>query len=657
MYKNGCLIILILLIILSGCSDTSMGSDSSYEKDPVEITSLTKGEILHEGSFLEIEYTVNEQETILNKLIISILNSEGEAVKEVVIEEEPLSEYIPEMEIEYGFPEGRYRLLLEFYNGDELFLSDEREFFITSESYYIKSITSYPPVLYPGGGGLFYADIESPADDCWLRWSLDGSEIASGMRSGGYQSIRIDAPENEGVYELSLEVFPLPPAYEAGYDYQSTVIDFIPVYVNTNQKSGVNEFGPEDDFYALFHFRGSLINSSETELTGVESLGPVGSPVLSVKNGVFGYYLDGSSGFESEQCILPVEDGSLQSFSLMFSLLPGSLEGLSSEQDGTGLFYSGTEDGSFSLAVNAFPDGSLNAVLTAGGEEFQLYSEIPLISADNYSSIGLSVHPEDGQLTLSWYLNGVPAADTVFVATPVLSTEVPWLSVYTDGFSMKTSFAGIDGFEGLIDELGIYYLHSEDGPAVDPGQYRRSMELEYGKFLMYAEGFDAESEDIILNPESASISGSSLIVAPGGEVVFPSVFPGYEEMVFSIVLTDSSTRFFEVVFNPDGLDDEIVRVDLASETDTAESVSFSLIFSPETVSVGETGAQDGETGYTGDFGGIVYRIINDDEIMNLEIESVLIIRKSINVSNAGLKETEAADGGKSDIITGVNISS
>ncbi|MBI9107632.1 MAG: hypothetical protein JEZ04_12870 [Spirochaetales bacterium] len=656
MYRKSLFIIIIILIILSGCSDPSVGGGSSFEKEPVEITTLARGEILHAADYLEIEYRINDQGVLLNKLVITVTDSENVVINELVIEEEPLTEWVPPIEIDEGLPNGSYRLLLSFYREDELYYSEQREFFISDASYYIRSITSYPPVLYPGGGGLFYADIECPLEHCWLRWSLDGKQIASGMKKDGYQSIMIDAPKNEGVYELNLEVFPFPPEDRAGYDYKSTVIKSIPVYVNTNQKSGVNEFGPKEDFYSLFHFRGNLINSADAGLSGPEAFSAIGKPSLSVRNGVFGYSLNNSSGFKSDKLILPVEDGILKSFSLMFSVIPWNLSGLQPSSAPGGLFYSGSADGSFYLAVDALPDGQLSAVFAFGGEEYQIYSGLPLIAEDVYSSIGLAVYPEDNRLNLVWYRDGVPVAEENLTAER--TSGVPaWQEVETVDIIWETRFAGTGGFEGLVDELGIYYQRLTDGIAVDPDQYRRSMELEYGKFLMYAEGFDGEPEGLIVDGQNVKIDGSRMIIAPGSFAAFPPIYPGYEEIIFTVAIAGTSTKAMEVVFYPDGQSGEIVRVDLSDETDGVLPVNFSLIFSTETVSVGETEAQDGETGFSGDFGGIVYRLINNDEAVDLEIESVLIIRKNINVSEAGFNDIRLADEPVLEVSTGVSIGS
>ena len=67
-----------------------------------------------------------------------------------------------------------------------------------------------------------------------------------------------------------------------------------------------------------------------------------------------------------------------------------------------------------------------------------------------------------------------------------------------------------------------------------------------------------------------------------------------------------------------------------------EPVSFSLIFSPDSVGLDGPSVQDVETGFSGDFSGVGYSIKNNDSERTLSIESILIIRKNINISEGKL---------------------
>jgi hypothetical protein len=69
---------------------------------------------------------------------------------------------------------------------------ETREFFVVSSISQIKSVNSYPPVLYPGGSGLFHADIESFDSNSWLRWTLDGENIAETVKRELKEELDID---------------------------------------------------------------------------------------------------------------------------------------------------------------------------------------------------------------------------------------------------------------------------------------------------------------------------------------------------------------------------------------------------------------------------------------------------------------------------------
>ncbi|HAK46882.1 MAG TPA: hypothetical protein DCO79_13315, partial [Spirochaeta sp.] len=512
----------------------------------------------------------------------------------------------------------------DFYSDEEVFYSDIREFFIAPEIGGIKSIASYPPVLYPGGGGLFQADLDSSGDDCWLRWSLDGKVIAEGAAFGGYGSIEIEAPDAEGVYNLSLEVFPFAPADDTGYDFESEMKKEIPMYVNTEQKSGVNEFGDKDDFYSLFHFRGNLINSADTDLSGISDLRPAGQPALSVRSGMFGYYLDGSAAFEAESLGLPVSDGVLQGFSVMISMIPF---GLNTIGDGLAdIYYSSLDDGSFSLAVGSYSDGRLNVHMVVSGEVFSMSPDIPMLIENVYTSIALAVQPADDELKMILYSDGEPVSEAVFYPA---NETVSILNIDSDG---KTAISRIGGgVELLIDEFGVYYRESADGAVIDPRQFERSMELEYGKFLMYAEGFDGDLGEIVINNSEISASDSCLTLPPLGEADFPTLYPGYEEVVFRIEIEDGTGEESEAVFYVDGGNAEIAEVDF-SDLETQGFVAFSLIFSKDSVNFAAGSEQAGETGFSGDFSGVGYRIKNNSLSENLVIKSILVIRKNISIS-------------------------
>ncbi len=612
----------IFLIIISGCSDLTSGQQALND-EPVVIETIARGEILQPGESIPVEYILNETETPPDKLVITVTDQVGNIVFEETFEEDPLPEWIPEIETEQGFTDGLYSLRMDFYTGDELFFSETREFFITAAVRSIVSITSYPPVLYPGGGGLFYADIDGSEEDCWLRWMLDGEKIAEGTVTDGYRSIEIEAPDTEGVYNLSLEVFPFEPP-EGGYAFKSILKKEIPLYINKQQKAGVNEFGPANEFSSLFHFRGSYLDSAGADLDKTDELSPVGNPELSVKDGLFGYYMTRQTGFKTESLMIPAGNGELQSFSVMMSMIPYDLPGDSFSDNPDEIFYTGFSDGSLEVSAGVFPDGRMKGEIAVGGERFSLYSEAPLLSEDVYSSVSFAVKPDEEKLVLAWYLDGVPESEMSYYPEP--GVKASWTDLKLSEKPAESRILGGNGTSGLMDEFGVYR------GAIDPEQFRRAMEYEYGKFLMYAEGFDGRTDDLGFSDQNVFTENSRLVIGPGSSVDFPPIFPGYEEVVFMIETSGAGSQHADAVFYIDRETSGIINARLDDEIKKSDGISFSLIFTTDAVSLDGLDNQSIGTGLTGDFSGIGFRIVNNDQQQMLELESILIIRKNINVT-------------------------
>ncbi len=614
---------LIFLVIVSGCRDMAVGRGET-DYSPVTVETISRGAVLRLDEAFLIDYKINESSLIPDKLIITVTDSSGKVVFERSIEEGVSDELSQDVQPAGAFPEGIYTLRLDFYSDEEIFYTETREFFVSSVAYDINSITSYPPVLYPGGGGLFYADTEDGNSGCWLRWVLDGEVIAEGDSSEGYSSIEIEAPAAEGVYNLSLELFPFSPGRGTSYDFESVIKKEIPLYINKKQKSGVNEFGPDANFSNIFHFRGNLINSAEA--ADVKSLEYYGNPELSVKNGILGYYLDKASSLNSDQILVPVPDKSFDAFSVMLSLIPYNLPEFGSDE----IFFAGSDEGSYSVSINVFPDGSLAAEIVIAGDTYSHRSAGPLLEAGRYSSISLRVDPDEYGVGLIWYIDGVPEQDAgYFLLSP---DDLSWKSFSFDREGAVTRIFGGGGFDGLIDEFGIY-----PGEA-DPKQYWRAMELEYGKSLIYAEGFDGESEDLTLS-DGVYIKDSSLYIGPDSYADFPPVFPGFEELSFRIVVSGGQGDA-EAVFYVDSDSSEIVRVPLvvnnaskANKKAEYSDIEFSLIFDVDSIGLGADPLPNKELTAVGDFKSIGYRIINNNDSETLEIKSILITRKRVSITD------------------------
>ena len=620
MRRYGLVLTAVFLIIFYGCSDTSVGG--SDDEQAVTIEGLSRGEILRSGDPVELEFTVNGDTAEPDRLVLRLTDSAGNVITEQVTEESPLTEYLTPFVIDDSFTEQMYSLTLEFYSLEEPVYSETREFFVTASGYIIKSINSYPPVLYPGGGGLLSADTDcGESGDCWLRWTLDGNVIAQGAASDGLRNIEIAAPATAGVYSLSLEVFPFNPPTEAGYGFESGVIKTLPVYVNTDQKTGINEFGPDEDFYTLFHFRGSPVNSAPAEKSGIEKLEAFGAPGIAVRNGILGYDIGRGSGFKTDAMMIPVAEGSLQSFSLMLSLVPVS-SGYSGRLLGTG-----TEDGEVSVSIDALADGRVSGILSVYGQEYSVSTSEPVLDADRYSSVSFAIQPSEEALRLYIFNNGMPGAEALY-GTGTESAP-GWQHIDIEGMNGFTRLPGSDGLEFLVDEFGVYYRGTTES-AVDPGMFRRSMELEYGNSLVYADGFDGVSEGIVFTEDAAAYEDSCLVIQPGFSAEFPPLYPGYEELQFVLNTRGTVGEGLELRLYADSSSSEAASLTL-SDVPEQDDLSFSILFTPQSLIIIDQQGNEIPSEFPGDFSSVSYSLFNNNLSEQAVIDSVLITRKSINI--------------------------
>ena len=620
MRKSLFFIVLIVLILFYSCNDLT-SDRSGLENAPVEISAVEKGAAIAPGQTLEIDYNFSEDAPFMDRLSVTLSNVNGSIVYEDVIETDAFSDFSDFIDLEPEIPSGGYTLRFDFYSLDKLVFSDVREFFITSAFYSINSITSYPPVLYPGGGGLLYADINCSEADCWLRWSFDGEIIAEGSAEEGYRSLEIEAPDHEGVYDLIFEVFPFKPAQNRSYDFKSAVRKEVPVYVNREQKAALNEFQPESSFYDLYHFRGNLINSISGADSERRDFIPVGTPELAVYNGVFGYYFESGEGLETDSLMVPAEDGVLQDFSVMASFIPYFMLAHGESDGYFELFRTGYIDGSLSVSMGVTDLGGLEAAVRFGEISYKLSTEAGLLADGQYCTVGFSVSAADSVLRLSLNLNGEPAAEkTVVPAGPELSV---WAAAVSPGGSAYSRLLGGLNPAVLLDEFGVY------NESVDPKQYRKAMALEHGKSLLYAEGFDGAGDELVFGSEDAYIENSSLHIKPGGRVYLPSFLPGYEEIILRIETAGFEGDMLEAVFYLDEAQDAEGFASINFEEGLSE---LSMVFSKDAVIIERSGADKLDLQLTEDFSGVSCGLKNNAAEDYIEVKSVLILRKNLDLS-------------------------
>jgi hypothetical protein len=110
------------------------------------------------------------------------------------------------------------------------------------------------------------------------------------------------------------------------------------------------------------------------------------------------------------------------------------------------------------------------------------------------------------QAELRWFLDGRQVAQATY--------DLPLSPVGVEGVSV---IGGTGGFVGIVDEVGVY-AYAEDGqPSADPHVFRRSVEEELGRDLVFAEGFDTSTTPQEFRSErEAIITEAGALVLPAG---------------------------------------------------------------------------------------------------------------------------------------------
>jgi hypothetical protein len=322
---------------------------------------------------------------------------------------------------------------------------------------------------------MLRAGITAPeGSDPYLRWKLGDTVAAEGYLSEGARLFSWIAPDVEGIYSVSLELFPVRPTEEMAFSSEIRMVT--EMYVTSEPKPDRNELQPEENYYSLFHFRGNTMDTGYRNNPGKASL--VGAPELRLEGETYGYYLDGDSGFSVRDLLLPFEGTALQPFSLV---LKGILDPFASDQT---FFTAAADDGSFSFRVGTDAAGRLQAVFT--NNEATAISTVPAAaegrfqkSEEEAETIILSVVSDRQPVTLLWY-----SGDS-FLHGDVLSFKTE-----LGNTAGKAVIGGAKGFTGLLDEFGIYHNRRSTESSIIENMYEASLADEFGLDLRFAEGFD-----------------------------------------------------------------------------------------------------------------------------------------------------------------------
>lgn len=483
-------VLTVLTVLLAACGESSLLTPELSEDERVDIETVRDGALLAPDAAVPVSVVQSTPDGAapepLDYIDVVVTDVAGASVATDRISRELLdSGDIPPVMLPDLEP-GRYLISLSAYRDGRLLADRERTLFVVPDpdAYAISGIAIYPPSLAPERRGVVQASVSAPEGaGAWLRWRLEDEVIHEGYLSDGADQVTLQGPASSGAYSLSLDLFPhgRPPADYVG---PAPVTQQTRLFVRTAGDSANRALGPRESYFALYHFDGSTEDSGVGgEVTGGRAIEaePIGSAELRVSDRLFGYELDGDSGFEVSGLIVPFRGNALSPFSLNLRLRADELT------DEARILAMEASDSGFSLVLQVDEDGMPTLELGRDDAVAASSPREPLFAVGEPLDLSIAVLPGRQATRVRWYANGRYVSESrISLVYPAPGPDAEW-----NRRSGSTRLGGADGFVGIIDEFGVYFRDDAGEPAVYTDMYRDARRRELGSTLVYAEGFDS----------------------------------------------------------------------------------------------------------------------------------------------------------------------
>jgi len=440
----------VAAIMLFACGDSAdflgNGDDAS-----LEIISTKDGEILSGAASLSAERSAtgsagflffkihgNENNKPSLKLEIDLFNEFGDSVGH--------SERIsPEMNTDLPIEiptlaEGQYDMVLSLFQQEKLVGTERRVFFSAQNRMELRSVQSYPLVISPLETILLIADTGFTGNENtynpFFRWSYGRTIIARGSYKDGYDQILWEAPKEEGVYTVTVEIFPSPPANSHDFKFESPYKATTDLYVSAKKGGSDSTSVSGNVYHDLFSIYVSALR--EREKHTAPQLPQLRRPTPVIIGETIGMKFNGQAGFVCPELIFPIQEENVKPFTVSLGV---TLEG---EQAGKQILTLTTTDSLFSLDFFFDAKRELVLRLKVKGREHFFPSGIKNLEPGKRYLIEYSLESSSGFLQAVWSLNSMETA----------RTENP-LSLAQGEKRGYTIIGGQNGIRGIIDQLDV----------------------------------------------------------------------------------------------------------------------------------------------------------------------------------------------------------
>ncbi|MBN1697654.1 MAG: hypothetical protein JW881_09085 [Spirochaetales bacterium] len=503
-------ITICLVISICSCGE-SFFSPETGSLNEIAVLSLANGGTIEVGENLSFQITSTAEDEKPDRLLVNLYSSDGEQLGTLSNSSFALNEPLS-LNLFDTLETGRYTVEFLLYSDSVMISEKKMTFFYVREQYGITGIESFPPVIFPGATVLLTALLTVPeSSNPYLRWTINDTVIAKGTIREGLNKILWSAPEEEGIFTVRIELFPIEPPGTDDFPFESDIFMDVELFVTKAGKPSNKRLKPADSYYALYHFEGDLFDSGKGSPPVIEDkyrggATPIGEPELITTDEDFGYALKPGEGFMITENILPVKEGRLTPFTLSLGLL------LEPDQEGKNIIRISSLDNLFSLAVYIDKDGTFFAGLQSGMKEVFIPSKINVNLLQKRFLLSLSFIPIEKTLKALWFLDGIQMGD--FTVNDIN------LEIMTSG---ETIIGGENGIGGIIDECGVYFRDPQGRAAINPDLYEDAIRQLYDDNTLFAQGFDGLylPEDVVVEGDDRIDTGKLFLTTSLSIVISP----------------------------------------------------------------------------------------------------------------------------------------
>ncbi len=542
--KRRLFVLPLVLLAFWSCGDSSLFMGRVDEQAEVRVLTVDAGSMLAAGAEvpvrIERDPLYRGDDATDDRLLAEILDHEGTLLAERTYdgiddatELPPL--WLPDLE------DGLYTLRTSYFDGDDLITEASVRFFITSGTYRIQGLTSYPASSYPRADGLLRLSLEHPVDaDPYLLWVVNGEIVESGFLSQTGTTIAVQAPAAQGVFPIRVDLYPVWVDGVDMRDVRPPVTYRGEIFVSNAPSPSRTDLSPRESYFALYHLRGSLRDDgvrAEWFPSHSFSAQATGEPELVARRDIFGYLLDGSSGFRMDGAVWPIYEGDLSPVSISFRLMPDEL---SAHTVLLRVALRATD-----LATILLDETGRVGVRLAMLDD-EVWSTAPALRPREIETLTVSIVPGADSSVIGFYAGGLL----------VSSHEVPGISITALGDPRKVAGAGRwsllegsttlgaadGGFTGIVDEFGVFFRDEDNRAAINASLFLDTLRATYGDRLLYALSFDQPAAFDHLTAEGEVLIDEGVLrLAGDASVAFPDLLFEDEDLVVTVDLVSAIT--------------------------------------------------------------------------------------------------------------------